>query len=99
MGNIFSGGTEILFENNAAVSSQLIFAPNAEAILNNGTSINGIIMSESLILQNNAHLSYDIPFILDGPISFAALGGVEENGEEYDEAPSIIKTPIKEVNK
>ncbi len=107
IGNIFSSGEEIELQGGTHASSQLILAPNAKVRLNGSGAVNGMIISERFKLQGGGTVTFDEPFVLDGPISPAALGkqnpgnggnagGSDSNGN--NSGPNISTSPIKELD-
>lgn len=106
LGNIFSDGEEIEITGGANVETQLILAPKAKVKISGGGSVYGTIMSNSFVHNSGASIIYGEPFVLDGPISPAALslGNNEDTGEagggtnleETGNSPGIITTPARE---
>lgn len=107
-GNIFTGGNKIKLSGGSNVETQLILAPYAEAKVEAGGNMEGMIISKTFTNQGGAKIIYGEPFVLDGPISPAALGMENGNGsegpgwgggtEKTGNSPTITTTPPREVN-
>lgn len=97
LGNVFSGGEKIEITGGANVETQLILAPKAKVKIDGGGSVYGMIMSKSFTHNSGESIIYGEPFVLDGPISPAALGIKNVGGGEAAEpSPTITITPPRE---
>lgn len=106
-GNVFSGGEEISLQGGSHASAQLILAPRAKVEIQDGGSVKGMIVSRKFEMEDGGSVTFDEPFVLDGPISPAALGkqnpgnggnsgGSDSNG--INSGPNISTSPIKELD-
>lgn len=107
-GNIFTGGEEFVLSGGSKVKAQVILAPMANVKMMAGGEIEGMIICKNFYNEGGAKVTFGEPFILNGPISPAALkmnsehSNEESNGEnikvETGASPTIISSPTREVS-
>lgn len=105
-GNIFTGGNKIELSGGSNIEAQLILAPHAAVNMGGSGTVHGRIISKRFTNDGEAHIGFAEPFVLDGPISPAALGESSGNNSNNDgtntelagNTPTITTTPTREVS-
>lgn len=106
VGNIFTGGKNLIIEGGSTITTQLIFAPQADVRMAEGGNLKGMIVAKRFYNTGGATITFEEPFVLTGPISPAALnisGNQPEDGSGGSNIggtgnmPSIHKGNIREV--
>lgn len=78
---------------NSEVHAQLILAPHAKVDMTGNDTFKGMIISKAFEMGGNATVELVEPFIINGPISPAALASSNENNGSSGPADSeIIET-------
>lgn len=104
-GNIFTGGKEVQMSGGSEITTQLLLAPNASVKMSAGGNLKGMIISKEFNNSGGATITLKEPFVIEGPISPAALSSKndDENGssggnelEETGASPKIYKSKIRE---
>lgn len=87
-GNIFTNASKLSMDGGSHIKAQLIFAPNANFIIDGGGVLEGRVIAKTFNSEGGASIILQEPFVLDGPISPQAIAAESNsggNGEQSDD--------------